>query len=107
MIYGNVANTKLITNLPKGVASRCLATWIATASNPATWATCRRCWQASTAPHQRARVAVKGSLAGDREMIVHAIMLDPLTAAVCTMPQIRAMVEELFAAEAQWLPQFR
>jgi alpha-galactosidase len=33
-------------------------------------------------------------------------MLDPLTAAVCTLDQIRAMVDELLAAQAQWLPQF-
>ena len=39
-------------------------------------------------------------------MVVHALMMDPLTAAVCTLPQIRAMTDELFAAEAQWLPQF-
>jgi alpha-galactosidase len=34
-------------------------------------------------------------------------MLDPLTAAVCTLPQIHDMVAELLAAQKQWLPQFR
>jgi alpha-galactosidase len=34
------------------------------------------------------------------------VMLDPLTAAVCTLPQIHAMVTEMLAAEKQWLPQF-
>jgi alpha-galactosidase len=38
--------------------------------------------------------------------IVHSIMLDPLTAAACTLPQIRAMVDELFEAQREWLPQF-
>ena len=33
-------------------------------------------------------------------------MLDPLTAAVLTLPQIRAMVDELFVAEEAWLPNF-
>jgi alpha-galactosidase len=33
-------------------------------------------------------------------------MLDPLTAAVCTLPQIRSMVNEMLDAPARWLPQF-
>jgi len=31
---------------------------------------------------------------------------DTLTTAVCTLPQIHAMVTEMLAAEKQWLPQF-
>ena len=30
----------------------------------------------------------------------------PLTAAACTLPQIRAMVGEMLEAEAAWLPMF-
>jgi len=33
-------------------------------------------------------------------------MLDPLTAAVCTLPQIHAMVREMLEAQKPWLPQF-
>ena len=33
-------------------------------------------------------------------------MLDPLTGALLTLKQIRAMVDELFVAEAAWLPDF-
>jgi alpha-galactosidase len=32
--------------------------------------------------------------------------MDPLTASVCTLPQVHAMVDEMFEAEARWLPQF-
>ena len=49
---------------------------------------------------------VEAALTGEQESIVHAVMLDPLTAAVCTLDQIRAMVKEMFAAQKQWLPQF-
>jgi alpha-galactosidase len=49
---------------------------------------------------------VEAALTGDVEAVHHAVMLDPLTAAVCTLPQIRAMVEEMLEAQAQWLPQF-
>jgi alpha-galactosidase len=51
-------------------------------------------------------LTVEAALAGDVEALHHAVMLDPLTAAVCTLPQIRSMVEEMFEAQARWLPQF-
>lgn len=41
-----------------------------------------------------------------REAAIHALMLDPLTAAVCCPAEIRKMAEELFAAEAAFLPGF-
>jgi alpha-galactosidase len=49
---------------------------------------------------------VEAAVTGNVEAIYHAVMLDPLTAMACTLSQIRAMVDELLAAEAQWLPQF-
>ena len=45
-------------------------------------------------------------MASDVDAVYHAVMLDPLTGAVCTLPQIRAMVDEMLAAQKQWLPQF-
>jgi alpha-galactosidase len=41
------------------------------------------------------------------ETAVHALMLDPLSAAVCTPAQIRKMTLEMFAAEKRFLPGFR
>jgi len=49
---------------------------------------------------------VDAALRGDREAAYHAVMLDPLTGAVCTLDQIRSMVDDLFAAQQRWLPQF-
>jgi len=40
-----------------------------------------------------------------RELVHAAVALDPLTAAVLPLERIHAMVEELLAAEAAWLPQ--
>ncbi len=51
-------------------------------------------------------LAVEGALTGDREMIYRAVQMDPLTAALLPLSQIREMVDELFAAEAEYLPQF-
>ncbi|MSP12688.1 MAG: alpha-glucosidase/alpha-galactosidase [Chloroflexi bacterium] len=50
---------------------------------------------------------VEAALSGNREAVFHAVALDPLTAAVCTLPQIHDMVEEMLEQQAQWLPQFR
>ena len=52
-------------------------------------------------------LTVEAALTGDTEAVYHAVTLDPLTAAVCTLPQIRSMVDDLLSAQAQWLPQFR
>ncbi|MFP4283734.1 MAG: alpha-glucosidase/alpha-galactosidase, partial [Opitutales bacterium] len=38
------------------------------------------------------------------ETAVHALMLDPLSSAVCTPREIRAMTHELFATEKEFLP---
>jgi len=50
---------------------------------------------------------VEAALTGNAEAAHHAVMLDPLTAAVCTLPEIRSMVGEMLDAQARWLPQFR
>ena len=51
-------------------------------------------------------LTVEAALTGSKEAIYHAAMLDPLTAAVCTLPQIRSMVDEMLEAQKAWLPQF-
>jgi alpha-galactosidase len=51
-------------------------------------------------------LAVQAALAGDTEHIVHAASLDPLTSAVCTLAEIRAMCSEMLEAQRRWLPQF-
>lgn len=52
------------------------------------------------------KAAVEGALELDREKIYQAVLLDPNTASVCSPEEIRIMVDEMFEAEAKWLPQF-
>jgi alpha-galactosidase len=52
------------------------------------------------------QAAVKGVLTLNKEMIYHAVLLDPNTASVCSPGEIRSMVDEMFKAEKKWLPQF-
>ena len=104
---GNVMNTGLITNLPQGscVEVPCLVDNMGihpchVGNLPPQCASLNRGKLAGRA------LAVKGGLEGDRKAVEQAIALDPLTAAMCTLDQIHDMVEELFEAEADWLPQF-
>jgi alpha-galactosidase len=41
------------------------------------------------------------------EAAVHALMLDPLTSAVCSPQEIRAMTLEMFKAEKEYLPGYK
>jgi alpha-galactosidase len=106
-INGNVPNDGLIENLPAGccVEVPCLvdANGIqptAIGSLPPQLAALNR-----TSINVQ-ELIVEASLSGDREAVHHAVMLDPLTGAVCTLEQIRRMVDELLIAQKQWLPQF-
>ncbi|MFN3683780.1 MAG: alpha-galactosidase [Fimbriimonadaceae bacterium] len=52
-------------------------------------------------------LAVEGALEGDPEKIFHAVLYDPLTQAMCSMQETRDMVNEMFAANAEYLGYFR
>ena len=51
-------------------------------------------------------LAVNGCISGDREMIFHAVLFDPLTTTQLDMARTRAMVDEMFEANRSLLPQF-
>ncbi|MEJ5171022.1 MAG: hypothetical protein WHU10_08545, partial [Fimbriimonadales bacterium] len=52
-------------------------------------------------------LAVEGALEGDPEKVFHAVLYDPLTQAMCSMQETRDMVNEMFAANAEYLGYFR
>ena len=106
---GNIINKagELITNLPKGccVEVPVLADYYGL--HPQGGITLPTICQAlcmSNIMVQKA--AVEGVLELNREKIYHAVLLDPNTASVCSPIEIREMVDEMFEAEAKWLPQF-
>ena len=51
-------------------------------------------------------LATLGGTRGDREAVHQAVLVDPLVSAACDLGSIHRMVDELFTAEAAWLPQF-
>ena len=107
VIYGNVPNDGLISNLPQGCCVEVACLVDRNGVQPTAF---------GALPPQLAAVnrtsvnvqelAVLAARTGDREHVHHAVMLDPLTGAILTLAQIRAMVDDLFVAEAKWLPRF-
>lgn len=51
-------------------------------------------------------LSVEAALTGDTELLVQAVAMDPLTAAVLNLDEIRRMTSEMLEAERAWLPQF-
>ena len=105
---GNVRNFGLVDNLPYGccvevpvLASRRGLEPIHVGALPP------QCALLSGTNAQIEEMVVAASAAGDREMVYQAVCFDPLTAAVCSLREIRAMVDEMFAANADYLPQFK
>jgi alpha-galactosidase len=105
-INGNVPNRELIPGLPPGccVEVPCLV------DGNGIQPTRVEGYPAQLAALNRTNInvqelIVEAALGGSREAVHHAVLLDPLTAAVCTLPQIHAMVEEMLAEQERWLPQ--
>ena len=107
VIYGNVDNRALIPNLPEGCCVEVPCLVDANGIQPtAVGPLPPQCAAVNRTNINVQQLAVEAVLTGDREHIYHAVMLDPLTAALLTLDQIRSMVDELIAAEAAWLPAF-
>jgi alpha-galactosidase len=107
VIYGNVLNTGLIDNLPQDgvVEVACLV------DNKGIQPTYFGPLPAHLAllDHQHMTfhdLVVTAVLEQEREAAVHALMVDPLTAAVCSLAEIRQMFDEMVAVEKDYLPEF-
>ena len=104
-INGNIPNDDLIDNLPAGCCVEVPCLVDANGIQPI---------KVGPLPPQLAalnrtninvqELIVEAALTGSKEAVYHAVMLDPLTSAVCTLPQIHELVDKMLAAEAQWLP---
>lgn len=78
----NGINIPMVGDLPLGCAAVCSqSTWVQ-------------------------RLSVEAAIAGDRSLLIQAMMMDPLTGAVCNTREIEQMVDEYLVEEAEWLPQY-
>ena len=106
-INGNVPNWGLIGNLPQGCCVEVPCLVDGNGIQPTTVGALPTQLAALNRTNINVQeLIVDAAIKGDTDAAHHAVMLDPLTAAVCTLPQIREMVEEMLEAQAQWLPQF-
>jgi alpha-galactosidase len=102
---GNVANRGVISNLPEEcvVEVPCLAD--ATGIHPCYVGDLPlQCAALNRSNISLQSLTIKAALEGDREAVYHAIALDPLTASVVPLDEIRRMTDELLEASADWLP---
>ncbi len=107
VVYGNVPNDGLITNLPHGCCVELPCLVDKNGIQPThIGALPPQCAAVNRTNINVQELAVEAALTGNAEHIYHAVALDPLTGALLTLEEIRRMVDELLAAEAQWLPQF-
>jgi alpha-galactosidase len=106
-VNGNVDNTGLITSLPEGCCVEVPCLVDRNGVQP--------CYVGELPPQLAAinrtnvnvqSLIVESALNHDREAAYHAVMLDPLTSALLELQDIRKMVDEMFVAERQWLPQY-
>jgi alpha-galactosidase len=107
-VNGNVPNYNLIDNLPYGCCVEVPCLIDGNGIQP----TKIEYYPAQLAALNRTNInvqelIVEAAITGDVDAVYHAVMLDPLTGAVCALPQIHAMVTEMLKVQARWLPQFR
>ena len=53
------------------------------------------------------RLSVEAALEGDPVKLKQAMLLDPLTGAVCNPPEVWKLTDEMLKAQERWLPQYR
>lgn len=107
LIYGNVRNDGLITNLPFNAAvevpchiDRNGIQPVKVGKLPVQLAAVMR-WQINVQ-----ELTVAAALTGRRDHIYHAALLDPHTAAELAPDEIRAMCDELIGAHGNYLPHY-
>lgn len=106
-IHGNVLNAGLIDNLPQDgcVEVACLVD--RNGVNPCHFGSLPTQLAALNQTHMAVHeLVVTSLLEGDREAAVHALMLDPLTAAVCSLAEIRSLFDEMYEAEREFIRAF-
>jgi alpha-galactosidase len=105
VVYGNVLNTGLISNLPEGCCVELPLVVDRNGIQPV---------HVGPLPPQLAalirtnvnvqELTVEAVLQGRRDHVYHAAMMDPHTAAELTLDEIRALVDALLEAHGEWIP---
>ncbi|MCJ7841552.1 alpha-galactosidase [Lederbergia sp. NSJ-179] len=104
VIYGNVLNQGLIENLPVDGVVEVASLVDQNGVHPCRFGRLPEHLAALCRSNMAFfELAVNAVLNKDKEMAMHALMLDPLTAAICSLGEIKNMFEELFLAEREYI----
>jgi len=107
VIHGNVLNAGLIDNLPAGGCVEVAVLVDGTGLHPIRFGPLPPQMAALDAAHMYVHeMLVEAVLERSREAALHALLLDPLTAAVCSPAEIRSMFDEMWEAEQADLAAF-
>jgi alpha-galactosidase len=107
VIHGNVLNSGLIHNLPDGGCVEVPVLVDGTGLHPVNFGALPPQLAALNAAHMYVHeLMVQAVLECDRGAALRALMLDPLTAAVCSPDEIRQMFEEMWEAQRAALALF-
>jgi alpha-galactosidase len=107
VVYGNVPNRGLISNLPEGCCVEVPCLVDRNGIQPTAIG--------ALPPHLAALIqsnvnvqglTVEAALTGRRDHIYHAAMMDPHTGAELDLGQIWSLVDDLIAAHGDWLPAY-
>jgi alpha-galactosidase len=107
-INANVKNTGLITNLPEGCCVEVPCLVDKKGITP--------CYVGDLPPQLAAlnrtninvqELAVRGIVEKDKTKIFHSVLVDPQTAGMLTIDEIRQMVDDLFIAGAQYMKGYK
>jgi alpha-galactosidase len=106
-LNGNIRNDGYITNLPNGACVEVPIYVDRTGLHPiVVGALPPQCAALNMTNVQVQGLTVEASMTGDPELVMNAVALDPLTASVLTLDEIRSMTAEMLEAEKTYLPQF-
>jgi alpha-galactosidase len=104
---GNVRNDGYISNLPQGCCVEVPTIADANGLHPQAIGNLPpQCAALCQTNINVQSLCADAALSGDPEHLVHALALDPLTAAVCTLREIREMTQEMLTELRPYLPQF-
>ena len=104
---GNVRNTGLVTNLPPDACVEVPVYVTKKGFSPVhVGALPPQVAALTNLSAQIEEMAVEAALTGNPRLVYQAICHDPLTAAVCSLAEIRSMVGEMLEQNRNYLPQF-
>jgi alpha-galactosidase len=108
VVYGNVKNKGLVTNLPEGCCVEVPCLVDKEGLHP--------CYIGDLPPQVAAlnannvgmqELIVRGVAEKDKTKIFHSVLLDPLSAAKLTIDETKAMVDEMFTAETKYVKGYK